>query len=72
MNEYVEVPWQKLSPDALQGMLEEMVTRDGTDYGENEVSLEEKISQLRRALESNKAAIVFTPETESWTVIAKA
>ncbi|MEX1665808.1 YheU family protein [Zhongshania arctica] len=71
MNEYVEVPWQKLSPDALQGMLEEMVTRDGTDYGENEVSLEEKISQLRRALESNKAAIVFTPETESWTVIAK-
>ncbi|MFQ3199488.1 MAG: hypothetical protein ACI9SK_000195 [Zhongshania sp.] len=72
MNEYVEVPWQKLSPDALQGMLEEMVTRDGTDYGENEVSLEEKISQLRRALEGNKAAIVFTPETESWTVIAKA
>jgi uncharacterized protein YheU (UPF0270 family) len=72
MNEYVEVPWQKLSSDALQGMLEEMVTRDGTDYGENEVSLEEKISQLRRALEGNKAAIVFTPETESWTVIAKA
>lgn len=71
MNEYVEVPWQKLSPEALQGMLEEMVTRDGTDYGESEVSLEEKISQLRRALESNKAIIVFTPETESWAVIAR-
>lgn len=71
MNEYVEIPWQKLSPNAFQGMLEELVTRDGTDYGESEVSLEAKISQLRRALESKKAAIVFSPDTESWTVIAK-
>ena len=72
MNEFVEIPWQKLTPDAFQGMLEEMVTRDGTDYGESEVSVEEKIIQLRKALESKKAAIVFSPDTESWTVVAKA
>ncbi|CAA0078689.1 MULTISPECIES: YheU family protein [Zhongshania] len=71
MSEYVEIPWQKLSPEAFQGMLEELVTRDGTDYGESEVSLEVKISQLRRALESKKASIVFSPDTESWTVVAK-
>ena len=71
MSDYVEIPWQKLSPDAFQGMLEEMVTRDGTDYGESEVSQEEKIRQLRKALENNKASIVFSPDTESWTVIAR-
>jgi hypothetical protein len=71
MSEYVEIPWQKLSPEAFQGMLEELVTRDGTDYGESEVSLEIKISQLRHALESKKASIVFSPDTESWTVVAK-
>jgi uncharacterized protein len=71
MNDYLEIPWQKLSPDAFQGMLEELATRDGTDYGEREVSLEEKISQLRKALETKRAAIVFSPDTESWSVIAK-
>lgn len=71
MSEYVEIPWQKLSPEAFQGMLEELVTRDGTDYGESEMSLDAKISQLRRALESKKATIVFSPDTESWTVLAK-
>ena len=71
MNDYVEIPWQKLSPDAFQGMLEELATRDGTDYGEREVSLEEKISQLRKALETKRAAIVFSPDAESWSVIAK-
>ncbi|WP_255558145.1 MULTISPECIES: YheU family protein [Zhongshania] len=71
MSDYVEIPWQKLSADAFQGLLEEMVTRDGTDYGETEISQEEKISQLRMALENNKAIIVFSPDTESWSVIAK-
>ena len=71
MSEYVEIPWQKLSPEAFQGMLEELVTRDGTDYGESEMSLDAKIRQLRRALESKKATIVFSPDTESWTVLAK-
>ena len=42
MADYLEIPWQKLSEDAFQGMLEELVSRDGTDYGERELSQEEK------------------------------
>ena len=38
MSEYLEIPWQKLSEDAFEGMLQEMVSRDGTDYGEQELS----------------------------------
>ncbi|MDF1691609.1 MAG: YheU family protein [Zhongshania sp.] len=69
--DYVEIPWQKLSPEALQGMLEELVSRDGTDYGEQELSTETKISQLRNALAQKRAAIAFCPDSESWTVISK-
>lgn len=71
MSEYLEIPWQKLSDEAFEGMLEELVSRDGTDYGERELSREEKLAQLRLALEEGRAAIAFSPETESWSVIAK-
>jgi len=33
----VKVPYNQLSPEALQGVIEEFVTRDGTDYGEIEI-----------------------------------
>ncbi|MBB3046142.1 hypothetical protein FHR99_000378 [Litorivivens lipolytica] len=64
----VEIPWQKLTPEALQGLLEELVTRDGTDYGEVELSMDEKVARLRKALEDKRAVIAFSPETESWVV----
>ena len=64
----VEIPWQKLTPEALQGLLEELVTRDGTDYGEIELSTEVKVAHLRKALEEKRAVIAFSPETETWAV----
>lgn len=71
MSEFLEIPWEKLSADALQGMLEELVTRDGTDYGESELSQEQKITQLRRALQQGRALIAFDPGSESWAVLPK-
>jgi uncharacterized protein YheU (UPF0270 family) len=71
MTDYVEIPWQRLSTEAFDGMLEELVSRDGTDYGEEECSREEKLAQLRLALEEGRAAIAFCPEQESWAVVPK-
>ncbi len=28
------VPWQELEPDTLDNLIQEFVSRDGTDYGE--------------------------------------
>ncbi len=36
------IPWQDISPDALDNLLESFVLREGTDYGEHERSLEQK------------------------------
>lgn len=61
----VDIPWQQLQPETLRALIEEFVTRDGTDYGSREADLETKVKQVRRLLEQGKAKIVFDPESET-------
>lgn len=65
----LKIPYDQLSPEALQGVIEEFVTRDGTDYGEREISLETKVCQVLSQLKSGKAIIVFDQKTETCTVL---
>jgi len=63
------IPYDQLSPEALAGVIEEFVTRDGTDYGEKEVLLEEKTARVKRQLETGRAVIVFDPGIETCTIL---
>ncbi|EHI9274203.1 YheU family protein [Vibrio vulnificus] len=54
------VPWQQISPEALSNLIREFVLREGTDYGESEYSLEEKIAQVQQQLECGEAVVVFS------------
>ena len=63
------IPYDQLSPEALHGVIEEFVTRDGTDYGEIEVPLEIKVGQVLNQLKSGKAVIVFDPESETCNIL---
>jgi len=65
----VKIPYDQLSPKALQGVIEEFVTRDGTDYGEVEVPLETKISQVLEQIKSGKAVIIFDQGSETCTIL---
>jgi uncharacterized protein len=67
--EPVFVPHAELSADALRGVVESFVLREGTDYGEHELSLEQKVANVYRQLERGEAQIVFDPNTESIDVI---
>ncbi|MEB2346217.1 MAG: YheU family protein [Deltaproteobacteria bacterium] len=67
--EPVEVPIDALGADALQGVIESFVGREGTDYGERERTLAEKVADVRRQLERGTARIVFDPETESVDIV---
>ncbi len=64
----VKIPHDQLSPEALEGVVEEFVTRDGTDYGEYEVPLETRISRVVSQLRSGRAVIVFDPESETCNI----
>lgn len=69
MTEFVEVPLQRLSEDVLQGLLEEYASRDGTDYGERELPLAEKVDQLRVQLERREVLILYEVQSEHWDLM---
>jgi uncharacterized protein YheU (UPF0270 family) len=62
MSVYI-IPVNKLSSKALQGVIEEFISRDGTDYGEKEASLETNLRQVKYKLEKGSAVLVFDDET---------
>lgn len=67
----IVVPYTELSPDALIGVIEAFVLREGTDYGERDVPFETKVLQVRRQLERREAEIVFDPNTESVGIVVR-
>jgi uncharacterized protein len=67
--EPVFIPLTELSPEALRGVVESFVLREGTDYGEREFSLEQKLAHVYRQLERGEARIVFDPNTETVDII---
>ena len=65
----IEVPRDALSPDALRALVEEFVTRDGTDYGAVERGLDAKVANVMRQLERGEVRIVFDPDSETTTLV---
>ena len=54
------IPWQDLAPETLDNLIESFVLREGTDYGEQERSLEQKVSDVKRQLKSGDVVLVWS------------
>jgi uncharacterized protein len=72
MAEFVSVPLQRLASEVLQALLEEFASRDGTDYGERERTLEEKVEQLHGQLRSGDLHILYDVDSEQWDLVPRA
>ena len=68
--EPVAVPYTQLSADALQGVIDNYILREGTDYGDRTFSHEQKVAQVLRQLERGEARIMFDPLDSSVTIVA--
>jgi uncharacterized protein YheU (UPF0270 family) len=64
-SEPVVVPHTELEPGVLRAVIESFVLREGTDYGEHEFTLDQKVARVVRQLERGDARIIFDPGTES-------
>ena len=62
------IPVNKLSAKALKGVIEEFISRGGTDYGVIEASMETKFKQVKYKLENGLAVLVFDDETETTNI----
>lgn len=69
--EPVVVPYTELAPDLLHAVVESFVLREGTDYGEKELSLEAKVARVLVQLKNGEARILFDPESESVTIVRR-
>jgi len=67
--EPVVVPYTELAADLLHAVIESYVLREGTDYGEKEFSLEEKVAHVISRLKRGEARIVFDPESETVSIV---
>jgi uncharacterized protein YheU (UPF0270 family) len=54
------IPWQQLEADTLDNLIREFILREGTDYGSQEVSLQDKIDQVKAQLVSGEAVILYS------------
>lgn len=65
----MEIPHRKLSKEALRGIVESFVLREGTDYGERDFPLDAKVDAVMRQIDRGEAAIVFDVTTGTSDVV---
>lgn len=61
----MNIPFQELDTDTLTAIIEEYISREGTDYGVQEYSLKQKVQQVRTQLERGEIVLNFDPESQS-------
>jgi len=65
----VIIPYDQLSPEALQGLVEDFVTKDGTDTGYAKKSLQNDVGAVKRQLRQGKALIVYDQTTGTCNIV---
>jgi uncharacterized protein len=65
------IPWQQVNSETLDNLLEAFVLREGTDYGEHEHSLAQKVEDVRHQLARGEAVLVWSELHETINVMPR-
>ena len=65
------IPFEKLSDEALTGLIDEFILREGTDYGQREYPLSEKREALFKQLKRGDILIAYDSASETCTLLTK-
>ena len=65
----VRIPHEQLSPEALQGLIEEFVTRHGMDGGYTRNTLEQNVQMVMGQLKRGEIAIFYDQVTQSANIV---
>ncbi|WP_338560266.1 YheU family protein [Erwinia sp. E_sp_B04_7] len=65
------IPWKDLDAETLDNLLEAFVLREGTDYGEQEKTLEQKVADVRRLLNSGEVVLVWSELHETVNIMPR-
>ncbi|KTC03920.1 YheU family protein [Pseudomonas sp. ICMP 10191] len=64
------IPYDQLEPDTLTRLIEDFVTREGTDNGD-ETPLQTRVLRVRHALTKGQAVIFFDLESQRCQLMLK-
>lgn len=65
------IPHTDIAADTLHNLIEYYVLREGTDYGETEVALTDKVQHVLMQLERGEVVIVYSELHESINLMPK-
>jgi len=68
----IKIPWSALSDDALIGVIDDFINREGTDYGHRDYDLEQKREAVRRQLVAASADIAYDAHTQTTSIVSAA
>lgn len=64
------IPYDQLEPETLTRLIEDFVTRDGTDNGDD-TPLQTRVLRVRQALTKGQAFIVFDLDSQQCQLMLK-
>ena len=65
----MKIPYTELSQEALWGVMDAFILREGTDYGHEEITIDQKRSRVLSMLQSGEAEIVFYQESDHIDIV---
>ena len=67
----VLIPLDLIAEDTLCALIEDFITRDGTEYSQDETEISIKKDQVLKQLKRGLAGIIFFPGDESFTLLTR-
>ena len=65
----MKIPYTELSQEALLGVIDAFILREGTDYGHEEITIDQKRSRVLSMLQSGEAEIMFYQESDHIDIV---
>ena len=65
------IPLEQIPNETLLAIIEEFILREGTDYGDENISKETKIAQVKKQLEQGSAVLVYSELYETVNILPK-
>jgi len=66
----VDIPCDQIDSETLRNMIQEFVTRDGSDWGDPGGTLEDKIAQVLKQLKNRQVKVVFDLKSETANIVS--
>jgi uncharacterized protein YheU (UPF0270 family) len=67
--EGIEIPLERINPDTLHNIISEFVTREWEEAGDISCTLERKIEQVLRQLQTKRAKVVFDARSGTCNIV---